>query len=294
MKIAVIVLNYNSSSDCYKCISFLKKQQGIDIEIVIVDNCSVKDDLEKLKVLCHDEQCTLIENSENRGYNVGNNIGLRYAARKGYKYALIANPDMEFPQTTYISQIVTKLEINKDIVVLGTNIRTLEGEYQNPKKRDDDDWRKCFNWVKDILKCSPRSDTPIWVDNPHKSCYCRSLNGCCLILRISFLQNIGFFDENIFLYGEESVLGKQVELAQKKMFYYAETYAIHNHQKNKERSYIFRFKHWRHSQIHYTRCYSQYPLYGKLITIFSINIYFFVLTIHNWMIQYLKSIKAVS
>lgn len=26
------------------------------------------------------------------------NIGLRYAANKGYEYALIANPDMEFPQ----------------------------------------------------------------------------------------------------------------------------------------------------------------------------------------------------
>ena len=40
MKIPVILLNYNSSGDCRKCVSFLKRQEGVETEIVIVDNCS--------------------------------------------------------------------------------------------------------------------------------------------------------------------------------------------------------------------------------------------------------------
>lgn len=100
MRVAIIILNYNSSDDCRKCVSFLKRQEGVELELVLVDNCSPDGD--KVKALCKEEGCTFIASKENRGYNAGNNIGLRYAASKGYKYALIANPDMEFPQTDYV------------------------------------------------------------------------------------------------------------------------------------------------------------------------------------------------
>ncbi|WP_025830999.1 glycosyltransferase family 2 protein [Bacteroides stercorirosoris] len=66
MTIPVILLNYNSSTDCHKCISFLKKQEGIQIEIVVVDNCSVEADLQNLRTLCSEQGCTLLENKENR------------------------------------------------------------------------------------------------------------------------------------------------------------------------------------------------------------------------------------
>lgn len=32
MKVAVIILNYNSSDDCRKCILFLKQQEGVVLE----------------------------------------------------------------------------------------------------------------------------------------------------------------------------------------------------------------------------------------------------------------------
>lgn len=82
MRIPVILLNHNSAIDCRKCVSFLQRQKGVDIEIVVVDNCSSKNDLNELQTLCKEELCTLIENKENHGYNAGNNIGLRYAVKK--------------------------------------------------------------------------------------------------------------------------------------------------------------------------------------------------------------------
>ena len=44
MKVPVILLNYNSSADCTKCVSDLKQQEGVELEIIIVDNCSRKED----------------------------------------------------------------------------------------------------------------------------------------------------------------------------------------------------------------------------------------------------------
>ena len=81
MKVAVIVLNYNSSADCCKCVADLKRQEGVELEIIIVDNCSRKEDASAVEQLAAEQGCTFIAAAENRGYNAGNNIGLRYSMR---------------------------------------------------------------------------------------------------------------------------------------------------------------------------------------------------------------------
>ena len=111
--ISVIVLNYNSSADCCKCVADLKQQEGVELEIIIVDNCSRTEDALAVEKLAAEQGCTFIAAKENRGYNAGNNIGLRYAANKGYEYALIANPDMEFPQRDYIMRLAEEMEARK-------------------------------------------------------------------------------------------------------------------------------------------------------------------------------------
>ena len=83
MKDPVILLNYNSSADCTKCVSDLKRQEGVELEIIIVDNYSREDDSLAVEQLAKAEGCTFIAAKENRGYNAGNNLGLRYATGRG-------------------------------------------------------------------------------------------------------------------------------------------------------------------------------------------------------------------
>ena len=83
MNVPVILLNYNSSADCTKCVSDLKRQEGVELEIIIVDNCSREDDALAVEQLAKAEGCTFIAAKENRGYNAGNNLGLRYATGRG-------------------------------------------------------------------------------------------------------------------------------------------------------------------------------------------------------------------
>lgn len=277
MKVAVIILNYNSSDDCRKCVSFLKRQEGVELELVLVDNCSPDGD--KVEVFCREQDCTFISSPKNRGYNAGNNIGLRYAAEKGYKYALIANPDMEFPQTDYVKRLVEAIEQNDEIAVIGSDIITPEGIHQNPKIRKNLNWKNSFDWVKTLYsKSKIHSNTPEWVINPQQSQFCTCLNGCCFLIRITFLLKIKFFDEDTFLYGEEPILGRQVELAGKKLFYTATTYAIHNHKKSKEGNHTFRLKHWKHSRLIYINKYSHLNFFEKLIVKLSTHIYFLILS----------------
>lgn len=254
MKVAVIVLNYNSSSDCRKCISFLKKQRGVDIEIVVVDNCSRADAVEQLRQLCNEQDCTLIENHENRGYNAGNNIGLRYAAEKGYKYALIANPDMEFPQEDYIARLVDCMRKNSEIVVVGSDIVNPQGIHQNPMKEIP--YREELFWSYFLFK---RKIHGVWNEEDYThSGYCEKLSGCCFLISLAFVGQIDFFDENVFLYCEESILSKQVSLIGKRMYYYSDAKAIHRHIKSEKGNPHDRLKALFKSRDYYLRNYSGY------------------------------------
>ena len=72
-KIAVVLLNYNSSVDCDKCIEFLLKQTYPIERIIVVDNNSSIKDVEMLKRICKkSEKIELILNKENRGFSAGN------------------------------------------------------------------------------------------------------------------------------------------------------------------------------------------------------------------------------
>lgn len=271
MKIAIIILNYNSSNDCQKCVSFLKRQEGIDTEIIIVDNASPrKGEREVTKKLCKEQNCTFIAAKENQGYNAGNNIGLRYASSKSYKYALIANPDMEFPQVNYLRLMTNTMETMKDVVVMGNDIVSPEGLHQNPMKKDGN-WRNSFLWIK-VLHHKAVNNYD-FIDNYQESHYCSKVGGCCLLLRMNFIKKIGFFDENVFLYCEEAILSKQVEQAHKKMYYLANVQALHRHINSQKGDPIPRFKSWIKSRLYFERHYNYQGRNQHIIKIINWKIY---------------------
>lgn len=271
MIIPVILLNYNSSSDCRKCISFLKRQKGIGVEIVVVDNCSTKNDLVKLKALCEEEECTLIENHENRGYNAGNNMGLRYAVEKGYKYALIANPDMEFPQQDYLLKLIEVMEKDEEIVVCGSDIVSPEGIHQNPMIRDGN-WHESLRWITGVFR-KKRIDTYDFIDHYEENHYCAKVSGCCLLVKLAFVKEIGFFDEKVFLYCEEAILSRQVENRRKKMYYTVAVQAVHRHIKSEKGNPVKRFRNWEQSRIYFIERYSGDTTMGKFTAKLSTRMY---------------------
>lgn len=280
MKIAVIILNYNSCADCRKCIGYLKQQQGVEQEIVVVDNCSRENERKAVETLCKEQDCTFIANSKNKGYNAGNNVGLRYAVEKGYEFALIANPDMEFPQTDYLAALVAQMQTDDDIVVCGSDIVGTDGIHQSPMGMDAN-WRGSFGWIKEIFGKKKKSDTYDFIDNYKESHYCHKVSGCCFMIRISFLKSINFFDEKVFLYCEEAILSRQVEIAGKKMYYLATSQAVHRHVNSEKGDPVKRFRTWGKSRCYYIDLYSKNPWLGKQIAKLSMRMYVFTFVLYS-------------
>ncbi len=281
MRLATIILNYNSSADCRKCIGYLEQQQGVEQEIIVVDNCSQEADRKAVEALCNERGCTFIANNENKGYNAGNNVGLRYAAEKGYEFALIANPDMEFPQSDYLATLLAKMQEDDEIVVCGSDIIGPDGVHQNPMGKDGG-WTSSFGWIKEIFgKREKKSEAYDFIDNYKESHYCHKIGGCCFIIRTSFLREINFFDEKVFLYCEEAILARQVELAGKKMYYLATAQAVHRHVKSEKGDPVKRFKAWKKSRCYFIDKYSKEHWFGRQMAKLSMRLYVATFTLYK-------------
>jgi GT2 family glycosyltransferase len=300
MKIAAIILNYNSAADTRKCIEFLQKQKlNEELHVIVVDNNSSEElgirneELwSTVNFLSPKAQRPMVQQSteviyaeENRGYSAGNNIGLRRATEIGAKYALVINPDMELTDVNYIARLVEVMERDEDVVVAATDIVTPEGIHQNPMLPDGD-WHSAFGWVKEIFSRKKPVDTYSFIDNYKESHVCAKVSGCCLMLRMSFVEEIGYFDEYPFLYCEEAILARQVEMAGKKMFYLADTQAVHRHVKSEKGDPVKRFKHWQRSRIYFYRRYSKDSWWGRWISILSMRLYVLVFTIYRRFISH--------
>ena len=281
MEIAVVVLNYNSLVDTIKCIQFLRKQL-VSTHIIVVDNASIEHITDSGLQITDNSQLSieLICAEENRGYSAGNNIGLRRAVELGCEYALVVNPDMEIVDPYYVEKLMAVMQADEDVVVAATDIVTPEGVHQNPMLADGN-WRTSFGWVTSLLRPQKRVEAYDFIGDYAVSGYCAKVSGCCLMLRCSFLQEIGYFDEYPFLYCEEAILASQVARAGKRMYYLADTQAVHRHIKSEKGDPVKRFKHWQRSRIYFYKKYSSDSWFGRQISILSMRMYVLAYTVYK-------------
>ena len=265
-------------------------KQGDNIHIIVVDNsdreqgAGSREQLfltsESQSHLLEKKQIEFIRAEENRGYSAGNNIGLRRAVELGCEYALVVNPDMEIVDPYYVEKLVAVMQADEDVVVAATDIVTPEGVHQNPMLPDGN-WRTSFGWVTSLLRPQKRAEAYDFIGDYAVSGYCAKVSGCCLMLRCSFLQEIGYFDEYPFLYCEEAILASQVARAGKRMYYLADAQATHRHIKSEKGDPVKRFKHWQRSRIYFYKKYSSDSWFGRQISILSMRMYVLAYTVYK-------------
>lgn len=266
-KVMAIILNYNSIEDSKKCTEYLQKQQGIDLEIVIVDNCSNDGKIEELQEFGREKNVKIIANTENKGYSAGNNIGLKYATAQNCRYALIINPDMEIRDQDYIFKAVSTMKEDNNIAVLGTCILNAKNQHQNPMREVSLLEEIFWPWV--IIRNKINRKTLPYICNYKKSGYCDKVSGCCFFISVSFAEKIGYLDENTFLYCEEPILAAMVKREGYKEYYLHDAMAYHMHIESEKGDPIKRRNMFLKSRTYYLNEYSGYCNFFKKLTIGS-------------------------
>ena len=176
--ITVVITSFKSNEKIINCLNSINNQ----CKVIVVEN---SDDLkikQKIENTFSNVQCIL--SGENFGYGKANNIGLKNVKTK---YALILNPDATLdPSTLENFLIVTKQNLDFAII----------GPYDQEKRK--------VSTSMDI-----NNTDLIKVEN---------VKGFAMFLNLEQFEDVGFFDENFFIYFEEIDLCRRLTNVNKKIF----------------------------------------------------------------------------
>lgn len=265
-KVGVIILNYNSISDTKKCIEFLKKQDYKELEIIVVDNSSSRQEEEKeVREFCEESGVSFIANKKNAGYAAGNNIGLKAAVENGATWCMIINPDVELRDKNYISHMLEKMKEYDKTVVAASSVVMPDGELQNPQKEST----FFYDFLFPLQYLKKREKNSNWNVGKQETQYCDKISGCCLFIKSEFLKEINYLDENTFLYCEEAILCRQAIMHGRKVLYVHDCVANHQHIKEQKSAPKGRMKIFLKSRRYFIRNYSGYGFVKKNLAIFS-------------------------
>lgn len=130
MELSVIIVNYNVKHFLEQCLISVKKAlDGIEGEIIVIDNNSVDGSLDLLNQKFKD--LVVIANKENTGFSVANNQGIKIA--KG-ENILLLNPDTVVQEDTFI-KCLEFLDNQPDAGALGVKMYDGNGRFLPESKR---------------------------------------------------------------------------------------------------------------------------------------------------------------
>lgn len=211
MEICIVVLNYNDSERTTKFINDVKDYKKI-AEIVVVDNCSTDNSYEILKKLSSDK-ITVLKTNENKGYGAGNNFGCKYVIEK-YKNPIIfiSNPDVVVEEKTFYT-MAKYLNDNENIAIVAPNVYQ-DGQVERGWKLLNPIRGAILNFPFVYRVLRKQENKNYFYNNKHydtKASIVDVVTGCFFAIKGKIMEQIDFFDENIFLYNEEEILAKKTK-----------------------------------------------------------------------------------
>lgn len=189
-KVFAIVLNYNGKETILDCLKSLYQSDYPNLEIVLVDNDSKDGSLELAKQTF--PKAHIIKNSKNIGFGAGNNVGIRFALEKFADFVFLLNNDATVEKNT-ISLLVKAAEQNPKIGIINPLIL---------KAKNGPVW---FSGGK-IQWSKMRAIHDNNIRHKTKSYATQYASGCAMLISKIVFKKIGLFDENFFLYYEDTDL----------------------------------------------------------------------------------------
>ncbi len=200
--ISIIIVNWNTCQVTCDCLrSVYEQTEGIDFEVILVDNASTDDSVERTKQKF--PQVILIENTENKGFAAANNKGMKIARGS---YILLLNSD-----TVVLDEAIQKTlkfaDQHPDAGIIGCRVLNPDGSLQPT----------CFMYPS-ILNML-LSTAYLYKIFPNSKFFGRErmtwwqrddvrevevVTGCFMLVRREAIEQVGMMDENYFMYGEET------------------------------------------------------------------------------------------
>jgi hypothetical protein len=194
--VSIIIVSYNSRKDLGECIPSLVGQDYSDFEVIVVDNNSADETISFVEK--NYTSIKVIRNRENYGPAKGYNIGI--TASRG-KYVVILNPDTVV-EKAWLTELVRAMEADEGIAACQSRV-LLYNKPDTINTEGNDVNYLGFTWCRKYGKKNT-DDGDIQAT--------LGLSVCSAILRRNVLEKVGLFDEDFFMYLDDTDLGLRMQL----------------------------------------------------------------------------------
>ena len=265
MKLSIVILNYNVCYFLEACLKSVQKAiSNIDAEIIVVDNNSDDESCIMVKTLF--PQVKLIENKENYGFSKGNNIGVLQAEGE---YLCVLNPDTIVAEDTF-TKILDFIKNKDKFGVIGCKLINGVGDFLPESKRN-------IPYIKAAVKKILGNTIDYYANhlNKNETGKVAVLVGAFMFLKRDLYNEIGGFDEDYFMYGEDIDFSYRVLKAGYSNYYFGETTVIHFKGESTLRDKFYARRFYGAMQIFYKKHFKKNVVFDVLVWLGIKLAYFF-------------------
>ena len=248
--VSVVIVHYGHGDEVFKCLDSLAeiRKKFKLIETILVDNNEEK--TEKSKILSKYKWVKYIHTSKNLGLAGGRNLGFKKA--KG-EYIFSLDSDVTIDAKSF-ENLYKEIRINKSRGIVSPRIKSISGSWFGCATLELTPLTGIF-YLSFLKKIFP--ENPI-IKNHLMSGWDRKTsrnvetiqNGACFI-RKKALEEIGGFDENLFLYFGEEDISKRMRDKGWELYLDSKSEAIHLESKWTPKNTNSIRKIWSRNRFHY-------------------------------------------
>ena len=284
--LSIVVVSYNTKKLLADCLDSLDRAKSeVDFDVIVSDNGSADGSIEMVKK--NYRWVELIENGKNLGFAKANNVTKDKC--KG-KYILFLNSDTVVHENA-LKETVKYLDDNKDVGSITCKLVLQNGELDKDTRRSfPTPWVSFTHLVLPLDKVFPQSKlfAKYWYSyvSDNEVLEVDVIQGAFHMTRRKILDQVGWFDEDYFLDGEDIDLCWRIKTKGWKIVYYPKVWVTHvkkasKNKPSKENRRIFATAGVGAMEIFYKKRISQnYPFFVDCLVIAGIR-----------MIKYLRLAK---
>lgn len=252
--VSVVLVSYNTETLTKDCLNSLyKKTQGLNFDVYVVDNASKDNTCEMIK---RDfPQVKLIENKENKGFGAANNQAIKESTAK---YVFLLNTDTILINNA-MKILYDFMESDSKIGACGGNMYNKDnkhvhayGHFKTFKRKFVKTFKLGWLFKKEHELNEDKGEN---IENTQKEV--DIIVGANLFLRKSVLDEVGIFDEDFFLYDEETELQYRIKKAGYKIIINPDSKIYHLEGKSSKNRAVSRAFKMESEILCYIKCYGR-------------------------------------
>lgn len=198
-RVAIILVNYKDYAkkylaDCLASIRSLKYKR--DIKLFITDNETSAESFQYISTMAPEAE--LILNKNNDGFAKGNNDAMQLAVNEGYEYILLLNMDAVIDSHA-LQEMQKKISLDKKIGAVQARLML----FNNKEKINS--LGNVSHFLGFGYSLAYNDEYKNWQNRTKEDIAYPS--GAAVLFRTEALLQVGFFDEELWMYNEDQDLG---------------------------------------------------------------------------------------